>query len=355
MPRFAALVAVFVVVAACGGDGDAATTTAVPSSTAAATSSTVAATSSSTTTTTSTTSTTTPAEPSVGVELLISGPSGVTLMAPDGTARLVVSSPAVFAIDDLNGGVLFQQERWAREGQSVVYRVAGDGTEAIKTLIPTSEQGLVLNGAVDVDDDTYIYYSRIEGQTPDDARMTLRRYNLASREVTELSEVGGWESASFPISISESLILYNWSAEAYSGMDFTDLTGNEAAVAADPDPDGQGFFDCGPCPRLGELSSNADRIAYVERRDGIRYVVIKHVASGAEVQLIELPEAQWTPLSLDLSTTHLVVNRRNGDSVLDAWVYDLQQVNPDPVAVGIAGEAYMTLAPVTVQGPVPAP
>lgn len=237
----------------------------------------------------------------------------------------------------------------------MVYRVAGDGTEAIKTLIPTSEQGLVLNGAVDVDDDTYIYYSRIEGQTPDDARMTLRRYNLASREVTELSEVGGWESASFPISISESLILYNWSAEAYSGMDFTDLTGNEAAVAADPDPDGQGFFDCGPCPRLGELSSNADRIAYVERRDGIRYVVIKHVASGAEVQLIELPEAQWTPLSLDLSTTHLVVNRRNGDSVLDAWVYDLQQVNPDPVAVGIAGEAYMTLAPVTVQGPVPAP
>ena len=96
-------------------------------------------------------------------------------------------------------------------------------------------------------------------------------------------------------------------------------------------------------------------MAYLESTDGIQYVIIRHVASGAEVRRIELPDAAWSPLTLDLSANHLVVNRRSNDGVVSAWLYDLNQVNPEPLALAVDGEAYLTLAPVTVQGPIPGP
>lgn len=352
-----AIVALSLVVGACGDDAtDSPSTTAQPatSTTAAVGVTTTDGPAPTATTSTSTTTTAAPAE-GPGAELLVAGPSGVFLVAADGTAALLVDSPAVYAIDDLNGGVLFQIERWSRERRSIVYRVAADGAAAVETLVPTPEQGLTLNGMAVDGDETFVYYSRNEGSSIDDTRETLRRYSLQTREVTELSEVGGWEASSFPISTSESLILLNWSAEVFHGMNFTDLRANEATVAADPDPPSSAFEDCGICPRLGELSADGGWLAYVERADGARQVVIRHVASGAEIRRIELPDADWTPLSLDLTTEHLVVNRRSNEEVLDAWIYDLSEVDPQPAALGVAGEAYMTLSPVSAQGPIPAP
>jgi len=86
--------------------------------------------------------------------------------------------------------------------------------------------------------------------------------------------------------------------------------------------------------------------------------VIKHVASGAEVRRIDLPVAgdDWYGVSFDMSSDFLVVNLHAvTDDTIRALVYDLRQVDPDPVWLSVDGEAYLTLAPVTVRGPIPAP
>lgn len=357
MRKITGLVALILLAAACGGNGSGTTSTAgsVTSSSAV-----VSTTPGDTTTvipdTTSSTTTAAPT-PGLGVELLVAGPAGVFLVRDDGIPDLLIDTPAAFAVDDLNGGVLFQVERWVRERQSIVYRVAFDGTAAVQTLVPTVEQGLALNGVAVDGDETYVYYSRNEGTTPEDAIETLRRYSLQTREVTELATIGGWEAGTFPISLSDSLVLYNWFAEIYGGMNFTDLRGNAAAVAANPSPP-DGFEDCARCPRLGELSPDGTTMVYWEF-DGGPQAVIKHVASGAEVRRIELATAAegGEVVSFDLSAGHLVVNvvDNNDFEPSFAYVYDLKQVNPEPVRLSIVGEAYITLAPVTVRGVVPSP
>ena len=348
------LLAVAMVLAACGGDSAPTSTSATPSSTQ------VTASSSSDAPTTSTTAappTTTEAPDLIDAELLVAGPDAVSLVHTDLTVETLVDSPAFFAIDDLEGGVLFQIERWSDNRRSIVYQVAQGGSEAVATLIPAIDQGLTLNGMARDDGDPYIYYTRREGETPDDAVHTLRRYNLTSREVSELTDVGGWEWGSFPISISNSLILTNWSAEASHGMDFFDLEGNVAAVAADPDPVDDAFFDCyWECPSVGELSQDSERLVYVEEVDGDSYAVIRHVASGAEIRRLNLgfPDAWWVA-AFDLNSNYLVVNRETTDSMLQAWVFDLRDVDPEITVLPTAGYAYLTRSPVDISGPVPGP
>lgn len=355
MRRFLWLVLLTIVSVSCGGGGDATSTTAVVATTQAASTTTSSAAPSSTTATSTTTSTTEPPGPTIGTELLLAGPDGVFLVNPDGASALLIEGPAVFAIDDLDGGVLFQKQRNVRERGSIVYRVRAEESAAIETLVPSRDQGLALNGIARDGDETYVYYSREEGSNPDDDRKTLRRYSLQTREVTELDLIGGWEASSFPVSISDSLILLNWSGEAYAGMRFTDLRANAAAVAANPAPD-EGFFDCSACPSVGELAADGERLVYREVENGVDYAVVKHVASGAEVRRIELGGINlWRVISFDLTDDFLVVNRASDTSPLTPWIYDLSQVDPTPVDVGIEGEAYITRSPVAVSGSISLP
>ena len=355
MRNLTGLVVLAMVLASCGGDASPTSTTAAPVSTLPPVSTSSAA--PATAPTAEPTSTTTEPPPPIDVELLVAGPDAVLLVRSDLSVETLVNSPAFFAIDDLAGGVLFQIERWSGNQRSIVYRVARGAGEAVATLIPAIDQGLTLHGIARDDGDPYIYYSRREGETPDDARHTLRRYNMTSREVSELTEVGGWEWGSFPISISDTLVLTNWTSEAAHGMDFFDLEANVAAVAADPDPGDDPFVDCHlECPSVGELSQDGDRLVYVEEVDGDSYAVIRHVASGAEIRRVDLgfPDAWWVA-SFDLTRDYLVVNRETTGSMLQAWVFDLRAVDPEPVALPVAGYAYLTQSQVDINGPVPGP
>jgi hypothetical protein len=355
MRNLIGMLAVAMVLAACGGDPSPTSTTTTPSSTLPAVSSSSAA--PTTSTTTAPTSSTTEPPPLLDVELLVAGPEAVSLVRSDLTVETLINSPAFFAIDDLAGGVLFQIERWSGDRRSIVYQVArGDG-EAVATLIPAIDQGLTLHGMARDEGDPYIYYSRREGETPENAVTTLRRYNMASREVSELTDVGGWEWGSSPISISDSLIVANWGSEGLLGMNFFDLEGNMAAVAADPDPPDDPFFDChGECPSVGELSQDGERLVYVEEVDGDSYAVIRHVASGAEIRRINLgfPDAWWVA-SFDMTNDYLVVNRETSGSMLQAWVFDLRAVDPEIIALPAPGYAYLTRSTVEISGPVPGP
>ncbi|MCP3976284.1 MAG: hypothetical protein GY720_17510 [bacterium] len=353
------LMALLLVVSACGGDGSA-----DESSTTLASSTTIVPSTSLPDSSTGPGSTTLPPQStteapvvSIGVQLLVSGPDGVFLVNDDGLAEQLVEGSAAFAIDDLAGGVLFQRERGALERRSVVYRVRSGSAEAIEALVPSSDQGLTLNG-ITGDGDTYVYYTRNEGSNIEDARQTLRRYSLETREVTELQVTGGWEAGSFPISVSESLILINWSAEVYHGMDFIDLRANSAAVAANPSP-ADGYEDCWECPSLGALSADGSQLVYFETVEGVKYAVVKHLASGAEIRRIVLNVAgdDWWPVSFDLLDNYLVVNNVDVSDweIQRPRLFDLSQVDPQPIFVGPRGEAYITRSPVSIAGPITFP
>ncbi len=353
------LMALLMVVSACGGDGSS-----EGSSTTLASSTTIAVSTSLPDSSTGPGSTTAPPQPTTeapplpsGLQLLVSGPDGVFLVNDDRSSEQLIEGPAVFAIDDLDGGILFQRERWLRERQSIVYRVRAGTGEVVETLVASSDQGLTLNG-VARDGDTYVYYTRNEGTTIDDTRQTLRRYSLETREVTELQDTGGWEAGSFPISVSDSLILLNWGAEVYHGMDFIDLRANTAAVAANPSP-ADGYEDCGTCPSLGSLSADGSQLVYFETVEGVKYAVIRHVASGAEIRRVDLNIAgdDWWPVSFDLMGNYLVVNNVDVSDweIQRPRLFDLSQVDPQPIFIGPRGEGYITRSPVSIAGPVASP
>lgn len=354
------IVATALAIAASACGGTATTTTSGPAST---TSTTVAEPTGTTTTTTTVPSSTTapptttvaptttePPQIAEDAQLLVAGDDGVFLVDPDGSATLLIEGPAAVAMDDLEGGVLFQQERGSLQRRSTVYRVAPGSGSAVATLVADPAQGLTLNGVVR-DGVTFVYYTRSEGSTPEDARDTLRRLDLAAAEVQELSVIGYWESGSFPISVGGSLIMMNWYNEAVEGMRFTDLLGNQVEVVANPSPL-DGFFDCNRCPSTGAISADGARFVY---RD-FDFATILDVDTGEELHRIPLDAVnQWSVTSFGLGRTHLIVNRElNGDR-LPALLFDLTQTDPQPVELPVAGEAYLTRSPVTIEGPIPAP
>lgn len=363
-PRTASiLMAITLVLTACSGTGDTAstTTTSVVASSTSSTSS--AAPTDSTTTTapppsstsTSTTTTTAAPEPTALPELLIAAGDGAYLVGADGAVTLLIEGPTAFAIDDLAGGVLFQQERDTRQRRSTVYRVQADGDRAVATLVADVDQSLSLRGITVDGDEAFVYYTRDEGDTPEDSSQTLRRYGLGSRRVTELSQIGGWESGAHPVSVGDGLLLLNWSSEATFGIEVTDLLGSTVSVPGNPSPP-EGFFDCNICPFMGEISSDGTTLVYRQVVGFNDFAVIVDVATGEELHLVELNGInRWLVTSFDLDANHLVVNRAHNDELLPALVYDLSQPSLPPIELAIAGEAYLTRSPITIAGPIPAP
>ncbi len=319
-----------------------ATTTPVAAEATTSTTTTVTSTvAPSTTTTTVTTTVPPPREP----EFLVSGPDGIFLADSTGAAELLIAGPGLFAIDDLDGGVLFTQTR--TPGDSIVYRVRQGTDQAIETLVPAVDQGLSLRGIVR-DGSTYVYYSRHEGSGPENTRVTLRRYNLETREVTELGTLAGWHCGTH-LSISERLILFNTGCEGEGGYNFSDLVGNGVSVATNP---GDWYEGCESCRLNGELSDDGTRLAYSTVVDGSTFAVILDVASSDEIRRIELAAGdEWRVQSFDLTDDVLLVNRWP----LAAWVFDLSLANPAPVTLAVPGTAYVTQSAVDIRGVVAAP
>ena len=310
---------------------------------------------SSTTAPDATTSTTKPVEAFRGAQLVVAGPDGVHLIDPDGTSRILIDGAAALAVDDLEGGVVFQQERGTRERMSTVFRVVAGGATAVATLVADPAQGLSLHDVVADDAEARIYYTRSEGTTPGNTLDTLRRFGLGSRTVTEVMDVGAWESSSDPISIGGGLILLNWSAEGTFGMRFTNLGGAPLDVVANPTPD-EGFFDCGLCPTTGELSSDGSRLVYRDIVEGVDYAIVVDVATGDELHRIRLDGLnRWILTSFDLGPSHLVVNRSDNDASLPALLFDLGQTDPEPRELPAPGVARLTRSTVDIAAPVPSP
>lgn len=351
-------------VAACGGEDSAASTTSiVPVVDTSAVVTSVAPATTPPATTTTAPPTTTAAPPAAGApDILIAGEQGVLLLHGDGSSDTLVTDDLEFALDDSQGGLLFQIERGRRfygeDGPTTVWWVPAGTADARELLVPGEGQDLTLYEARFEGTDLVIWYTRWEGSQPDDLLETLRRFDAASGTVTEIAPVAGWESGVL-LSFGGDIIARTWYAEALCGMAFTNLAGEEIDFPAAP-PGTLAGEECGDVADFGELSADGTQFAYVElvRDQGIVVstdVVVVEVASGVEVArvvAVRPEQAQWRIADLDLAGDTLVVNRwfPDEDRFHSPLVVDLSGTEPVVMEPPIPGWARIVRSPLQLTG-----
>jgi len=143
-----AATALLLVVSACSGDEESVETSNTPSSTAPA------ATVSSTdppprpSTTTSTTSTAAPVVPVAGIgeTVLVTADDGVYQIDAEGDVTLLVAGRVAYAVDDTQGGLLYQVDRgrnWDQQAgrSTIVWWIPNGASTPKQLLVPTPGAG----------------------------------------------------------------------------------------------------------------------------------------------------------------------------------------------------------------------
>ncbi len=257
--------------------------------------------------------------------MLITNEDGVFVVTLDGVASQILDADAgavggivEFAIDDTRGGIVVHPNHspWLHEGvDSIVYWAPEGAAVLQQLLVPADDQGLRLEDVQQQGETVGVYYTRRSGDTPENAEQTLRRFDLDSKEVTEIAVVGGWESGTSPISVGGETIVRSGGGEAFFWTIFSDLGNNEFDSPANPMPDGE--FDCIPdCFYYGDLSPDGSLVAFgrIGLNSGGFYTVpeveVRDVATGDLVLNVTLPEMPAIGYidSLDVSDTHVLIN-----------------------------------------------
>ena len=143
-----------------------------------------------------------PPPPEFGGPVLVVSNYGVCQISPDGTATLLVDGAVAYAVDDTQGGLVFQLERGRAGGvapgdrSTVIWWVPQGASAPQELLVPTPGSGhrLTLHDVYATGDGFAILYTRHEGSIPDvDMIDTLRRVEVPDSIVTVLCSQGAFE------------------------------------------------------------------------------------------------------------------------------------------------------------------
>lgn len=308
--------------------------------------------------------------PSTVVEdaLLVANQDGAFLVDDEFLFQLV-TGPVELAVDDGQGGLVFQRSSDAFASfppdptATIIDYLPPDSFEPRQLLVPTGEQYLELWDA----DDGVVWYSRREGDSPENSRETLRSYNQASAAVEEFAVTGGWESGSLSVSVAGSSVVVYWSSEAATGFVFYADSGAIVELEGDPYEstafcgDGLVFDEASGvlleelCYEFPELSEDG-RLAYLERDAAgsqIRYIlVVVDMGTGEELfrQDLDRPDQGWKPATIDLRADQALVNRTAsgewGAPFVSALLIDLN--SGDVAEVGASGQARFLTGPMGI-------
>lgn len=303
-----------------------------------------------TTTAASTTTAAVTDSTAVPTGVLVANESGVVLLDGE-TAKVLLDAPASIAVDDLMGGLVFQgpsaQGGYGEPLDTIVWWLPADAGVPRSLLVPTGEQRLRLVGVESIDGSPAVVYIRFENPGDfDNAKDTLRLFDLDTAEVTEIRTVGGWESGAAGITFGEGIFASNWFGEAYSGFDFFDTTGNDVTVSGDPYGDAicfdgmlepgsedSGAITGGPCFDNVAIAPDGSQLAYTTiARDDEGIVrsldlVVVSTDDGSEVRRIALrTEEPFSLASLHIRGDIALVNQRAflADDIGPAEVIDLR-------------------------------
>jgi hypothetical protein len=303
--------------------------------------------------------TTTEPAPEAALQLLVAGPEGVFLGEAGVEPVQLIEDRAATAVDDGLGGLLYQIDAGRDWDQTpalrttIVWWVPKGSERPLDLLVPTADQSLTLEDALVIDGDLTVFYRRSEGAVSFEMVDSLRRYDHATGAVTELMRGSAWEAGFDVGSVGGGLIAGTEYGQIESYCFFRDFAGAPAFSPADPSVPG-----CeGPgCPDSCVVSPDGLRVANVETQfdestnaTTAYDVVVSDVATGEELERIEIPDPDWAITDLDLSGDGIIVNRSSGEAQLAAWVVNLSSPDVPAWEVPIAGVARFVTSPVTVR------
>ncbi len=310
------------------------------------------------TTPTSTPPTTTTVPSETRLPILVTSDQGVFRVESTGAVTRLVREPVARAVDDGEGGLLYQLHAGRFTDQpdplTIVYWVPA-GEEAPRELLVTgagTDLELTLHDAWVTEQGFDVLYTRHEGTVPyDDMSDALRFYDTAHKNVTELYRVRGHEWWIEDVSAGAGMILFTEYQLFGRGLVLLDTTGQpieRPGVPASP--------DCFPsddtaetsCAYGGTLSSDGTRIGFfVPTAADTDDVVVQSVATAEELARLTPPAAlEGRPCGLSLSGSWLIVNTCDpAGSSGHATLFDLGSPDAEPETLSFAGHARFVDAP----------
>jgi hypothetical protein len=376
MIRKRLLILLMVSIAVCAGceDGDSsATDTSLPvEPSAVSTSSASVTTTDSTPTSRATTTDPSFPQPGRGVLALITTDDGVYQVEPEGTATLLVDGAVAHAVDDTQGGLLFQLERaraWDESAPNdlptVIWWIPRGADRPQELLVPTPGAGhrLTLHDAYPTDEGFAVLYTRHEGSMPDDMIDTLRRFEVSGGTVTVLRSQGAFEQGFGDVSSNGELIAATWYQQVGSGCFIADLDGVPVDIVprAAADPNSESYVQ--GC----RLSAGGDRLAFFTRQyDDNHYasttIDLWDLVTDKQAHRFVVPSGTGDVAGIDMAGAHLLANRMDENLrpttavvPMPGLVWNLEEPTAAAVELPIAGFARFAHAPVDITGPVEAP
>jgi hypothetical protein len=357
-----AATAVLLVVSACSGDDEPGDTSSTSSSAAA--SATVDGTDpppvASTTTTTTSTDAPVASESDIGETVLVAAEDGVYQIDRNGDVELLVAGPVAYAVDDTQGGLLFQVDRgrtWEDEDSwsTIVWWIPRGASAPQELLVPTPETGhqLSLHDTYATDDGFAVLYTRHEGVTPNvDINDRLRRFDVPARRVTDLYSQGAFEQGFDQVSTNGELIAGVWHHQVGSGCFIYDLDGQPAHLVPEEASDHTSEDYVSGC----RLSPQGDRLVFttVQSESNERLSTTLHawdLTADEEVARFVVPRDDGRVVDIEVSEANLMANIVDEDHQ-KTLVFSLNAPERAPVALPIPGMARFVDTPVGLGAPV---
>jgi hypothetical protein len=296
------------------------------------------------------------AAPASRLPLVVAGTEGVFEVQVLGGRRLLIDAAVEFAIDDAQGGLLFQIHR-GRPGSdkdvahdsTIWWLPAGESNPKL-LLQSTVEAGgeLSLHDAYS-SDGLHVIYSRHEatGQSEDGSVRhldRLRSFNVATRKSIDLVTDAHLDN----VSCERGVIAFTRQAAAASECRFLDFSGVELALAAAP------LQPCeGDCRRICMLRWGGALLMLLQDRDppsdleAARSEQLDFVDTSTSniLDSLVLPPARGRFAAIDLLGPWLVVSPGLAERAL---VFDLRVLWAGPFELQVPGIAHFARAPLDV-------
>lgn len=298
--------------------------------------------------------TTAPSAPRPGLDqpVLVTNADGVFQIGTDGTITGLLDIGVAVAVDDTQGGLLYQVEsgRGApRDDRStIVWWTPERAGGAQELLVPAPSSGHVLTLH-----DTYptasgfaVLYTRHETDHPVDAVVdSLRRFEVPDRRVTELYSQGAFEQGYLEVSTGGQLISGTSFDQVSSRCFIDDLDGRPTdlvPLAANDPTREEHVTGC-------TLSPDGSRLAFAIEDTEWTTVHLWRLGDTEEARFV-VPASAGHAAGIDLSDRTLLLNLERGGP-LPALVFDLDAPDASPRPLPVTGVARFAMEPVDVDSP----
>ncbi len=293
--------------------------------------------------------------------MLVVSNHGVHQIDSNGTAALLVDGAVAHAVDDTQGGLVFQLE-WDRVGgvepddrSTVIWWVPRGASAPQELLVPTPGSGhrLTLHDAYATGDGFAVLYTRHEGSIPDvDMIDSLRRVEVPGGIVAVLRSQGAFEQGFGDVMSNGELIAGTWYQQIGSGCFIDDLDGHPTGLVplAAGDPASDDYVE--GC----RLSPSGDRLTFFTKQyEANRYIsttiVVWDLLADALVDRFVIPSRSGHVVDIDVTAAQLIVNRWDGENRLPGLVWALDDPDASPVELPIAGLARFVHTPIAIAAP----